>query len=142
MKSDIPMDIQDQILRMFNVREPGMAGIVSMRPRPIRIQGRMGHMKIQPPQAGSHDVIQVHFRFWNQSCSTSHNNHTVTIDAITNWTYGFSTWNRFRKFLQQLPYQMPVCGASNLTLRDSNGIDVSDRAFKVSLSTDFVQCDL
>jgi hypothetical protein len=142
MNIEMPIDIQDQILRMFNVRESGMAGIVSMRPRSIIIRGRLGHMKLQPPQAGSQDVIQVHFRFFEESGSSSHNNHTVTIDTITNWTYGFSTWDRFHKFLNQLPYKMPVSGASKLKLRDSNGIDVSDRAFKVSLSTDFLHCDL
>ena len=142
MKNDMPMDIQDHILRKFHVRESGMAGVATMRPRRIMIRGRMGHMKLMPPQAGSQDVILVHFRFLEKTGSISQNNHTVTIETITNWTYGFSTWDRFHKFLNRLPYQMPVCGASNFKLRDSNGIDVSDRAFKVSLSTDFVHCDL
>ena len=142
MKNDMPMDIQDHILRKFHVSESGMAGVATMRPRRIMIRGRMGHMKLMPPQAGSQDVILVHFRFLEKTGSISQNNHTVTIETITNWTYGFSTWDRFHKFLNRLPYQMPVCGASNFKLRDSNGIDVSDRAFKVSLSTDFVHCDL
>ena len=139
MKKKMPIDIQDAILRMFHVRYDA---VDTMRPRPVIIRGNKAHMRLSTPQSDSQYVMLVHFKVVEEAGYISKNNHTATVETITNWTYGFSSWDRFQKFFHQLPYQMPVCGGSTLKLRDSNGCDVTNRAFKLDITTDFVTCDL